>query len=162
MNTFIPFVSLLGLAALLVSGCASEPGPAGSPGGGLPAALGARWTPPAFAIRPVDGEAAAVLAAARSAAEALGYTVQRVDVATGRISAARRQMAAFDGARQDTLDVTVTPSAPGVCQVATAVREVVESEGGAVSAGLVRERSAYDAFFARLAEVLRAAGAPAL
>ena len=161
MNTSAPLVALLGFSVLLVSGCASGEGATGSPGGGLPAALGARWTPPAFAVRAVDGEAAAVLAAARSAAEALGYTVQRVDLAAGRISAARRQTAAFDGARQDTLDVTVTPSAPGVCQVATAVREVVEVEGGAFSAGLVRERPAYDVFFARLAEILRAAGAPA-
>jgi hypothetical protein len=133
----------------------------------LPAAIGARWTPPEFATRSVDGERAAVLEGCVTAANALGFSVNRVDGATGKISATRRQAGVFDGAREDMLAVTVTTLAPDVATVAVVLREAVESEsfgdgaGGMVTTSLVRDRAPYDAFFARLAEALRPAEAPA-
>lgn len=149
---------LVGLAVvLLAAGCASE-GANPSFSERLPGAISARWTPPEFATRPVDGERAAVLDACVATANALGFAVSRFDGATGKISATRRQDAGFDGAREDMLEVTVTKLAPDVATVAIVLREAVESGsrdergGGMVTAGLVRDRAPYDAFFARLAE----------
>lgn len=127
----------------------------------MPGALSARWTPPANATRPVEGELAAVREAAVETANALGFSVRKFDGARGRVSASRRQDGAFGEARETTLDITVTDLAPGSVQVAVVLRELTEN-GGAVSAGLVRDPAVYDVFFARLAEVLRgAAAAPA-
>ena len=123
----------------------------------LPTAFSSRWTPPEFATRPVDGGRAAVIEACVEAANALGYTVSRMDGASGKISAARRQVSAFDGARQDTLEIAVSTLAPGSALVALTLREAVESGGGGsgiATTSLVRDRAPYDAFFARLAEVL--------
>lgn len=129
----------------------------------LPSVLGARWTPPEFANRSIatDRTNQEVLDACVAAANALGYSVVRFDGAAGKIAAARRQTTAFDGARQDSLDVKVTVMEGGAAQVAIVLRETVESgsgdelSGGFVSAGIVRERAPYDAFFARLEEALR-------
>jgi hypothetical protein len=148
-------------AGALFSGCASEGGSGGS--SRLPTALSARWTPPAFAQRVIETDRTRqeVLDACLAAANSLGYAVVNFDGATGKIAAARRQTAAFDGARQDSLDIKVTALDGGAAQVALVLRETVESgsgderSGGIVSAGIVRERAPYDAFFARLAEALR-------
>lgn len=154
-------------ALLLAAGCASE-GANASLSERLPGAISARWTPPEFATRPVDGERAAVLDACVATANALGFAVSRFDGATGKISATRRQDAGFDGAREDMLEVTVTTLAPDVATVAIVLREAVESGardergGGMVTAGLVRDRAPYDAFFARLTEASTPASAPAV
>lgn len=150
------------VALVAFSGCASEGGTGGT--AGLPAALGARWTPPAFARRVIETDRSRqeILDACLASANSLGYAVVRIDAASGKISAARRQTAAFDGARQDSLDIKVTLLDGGAADVAIVLRETVESgagderSGGHVSAGIVRERAAYDAFFARLEEALRA------
>jgi hypothetical protein len=145
--------------SVLLTGCASDG--AGSGGMALPAALSARWTPPAFASRPVDGERDAVLAAAADAARSLGYSVSRYDRGAGRISAARRIGSAFDGVRQDVLELTATETAPGVVAVSLDLREVVEAGGSADERGalpptsaIVRDRAPYDVFFGRLAAAL--------
>ncbi len=166
-----------GLAILaLAAGCASEPvaTPSAAPSRvSLPAALSSRWSPPEFATRPVDGERAAVIEACVEAANSLGFSVSRVDGALGKVSAARRQSSGFDGARQDTLEITVTTPGQGAAVVALVLREAVEPSpadaersGAIVTTSLVRDRAPYDAFFARLAGILRPgdaapAGAPA-
>lgn len=152
---------ILGLAA----GCASRP--AASPGRvSLPVALSSRWSPPEFATRPVDGERTAVIGACVDAANSLGFSVSRVDGALGKVSAARRQSSGFDGARQDTLEISVTTLGPGAALVALVLREAVEPSpadaersGAIVTTALVRDRAPYDAFFARLSGVLRPADA---
>jgi hypothetical protein len=160
-------VGLLGIAAFF-AGCAtggSDEAPAVRRA--LPDAIGARFAPPEFATRQIDGERAAVLDAALAAANGLGYSVSRFDGAGGRISASRRQVSSFDGARQNTLEITVRTFAPGVSQVSTELREAVESSGwnessGALAASaLVRDRVPYDVFFERLEAALREAGAAA-
>ncbi len=150
--------------ALVFAGCASREGGAGSAGAParaplLPSVLSERLTPPANATRLVDGEPSSVFAAAARAAESLGFAINRRDAARGRLSAARRQSTGFDGARQDTLELTATTRAPGVVEVAVVFREAVES-GGIVTSALVRDRAPYDVFFARLAEGLAPAPAP--
>jgi hypothetical protein len=131
----------------------------------LPDLVGARFAPPEFATRKVDGERTAVLDAVLAAANALGYSVNRFDGSTGRVSAARRQVSNFDGARQNTLEVTVSTFAPGVSQVALVLREAVESaawnenSGSLAASALVRDRVPYDVFFERLDAVLREAAA---
>ncbi len=155
-----------GVFCLALAGCAGGGGANGSNGanGGrvsLPSALGSRWTPPEFATRQLDGERAAVLDACVAAANALGYAVSQFNGASGRVSAERRQGSAFDGARQDTLEVTVTTFAPGVTQVALVLREAVEVAGAGrdpgvlVTTSLVRDRPPYDVFFERLAGALK-------
>ncbi len=153
---FFIAVGLLGVAAFF-AGCAtngSDEAPATYRS--LPDAIGARFTPPEFATRKIDGERAAVLDAAVTTANALGYSVSRFDGSFGRVSAARRQVANFDGARQSTLEITVSSFAPGISQVSLVLREAVESvvwgEGsGALAANaLVRDRVPYDVFFERL------------
>jgi len=146
-------LALVGLGSL--SGCASEGGPK------LPAVIAERWSPPAFATRSIDADdPRVVIAACKQAALAGGYAVQRYDAESGFLTAARRQSTAFDGSRQDTLEVRVSSSAPGRVRVATVLREVVESgsrgerDAGAVTSGLVRDRSSYDTFFERLAALL--------
>lgn len=157
--SIFPCVAVLAL----LGGCASEPGSAGAK---FPAALTSRWSPPAFATRPVDGEARAVIDACVLAANGGGYAVQRFDGASGRVEGARRQASDALGARQDTLEVRVTALAPGVVQVAVVLREVVESAGaderghGSVSSGLVRDRAPYDAFFERLNAALSSPASP--
>ena len=154
---------LLGLSAaawaLALVGCASGNGAASVGASRLPAALGERWTPPANATRTLDGEPVAVFAAAARAAESMGFTLDRRDVARGRLSAARRQSTGFDGARQDTLDLVSTTRAQGSVELALVFRVAVES-GGMVTSALVRDRAPYDVFFARLAEGLAAAALP--
>ena len=160
-------ICLLGLAALL-AGCAT--------GGSedttavrrsLPDVIGARFAPPDFGARQINGERAAVLDASLAAANALGYSVSRFDGATGRISASRRQVSSFDGARQNTLEITVNTFAPGISQAAIVLREAVEPSGwsedsGALAASaLVRDRVPYDVFFERLETALLVAGAAA-
>jgi GTP cyclohydrolase III len=147
-----PVVLTLAAAGLgLFAGCASEDGAR------LPSALASRWTPPLFATRTVDAvDVRAVTAACKQAATGGGFAVQRFDAVGGVVSAVRRQTSAFDGARQDTLEIRVSASAPGLVQVAVVLREVVESASGdgrsapMVTAALVRDRVAYDAFFDRL------------
>ena len=158
MQSRTPLPSIVSVLALSVlaglSGCATEGGTAEG-GQAWSGALTSRWTPPAFATRPVDGERAAVLDACVATANSLGYAVARMDGAAGRVSAARRAAAAFDGAKEETLEATVTSFAPGAVQVALILREAEERSGGAVAGGLVRDRAPYDAFFARLEETLR-------
>lgn len=159
-------VVLLGLAAFL-TGCATggtDEAPAVRRT--LPDVISARFVPPEFATRKIDGERAAVLDAALAAANGLGYSVNRFDGASGRISASRRQISNFDGARQSTLELTVSSFAPGISQVALVLREAVESSGWNENSGplaaneLVRDRVPYDVFFERLEVALReAAGA---
>lgn len=156
-------VGLLCVAAFL-AGCATGGnGDAPATHRSLPDAISARFTPPEFATRQIDGERAAVLDAALAAANGLGYSVSRFDGASGRISASRRQVSNFDGARQNTLEITVSAYAPGISQVALALREAVESSGwnensGALAASsLVRDRVPYDVFFERLEAALNAA-----
>jgi hypothetical protein len=151
--------------ALVVAGCASRESGAASAGAParaplLPSVLSERLTPPANATRQVDGEPSTVFAAAARAAESLGFAINRRDAARGRLSAARRQSTGFDGAQQDTLELTATTRAPGVVEVAVVFREAVES-GGMVTSALVRDRAPYDVFFARLAEGLAPAALPA-
>lgn len=104
----------------------------------------------------------ALTLACKQAAQGGGYSVQRFDEAAGFISAARRQTNGFDGSRQDTLEVRVTSTAPGVAQVSLVLREVVETGSrddrnpGLVTSGIVRDRAAYDFFFERLAGILAA------
>ncbi len=168
MNASISARRLLGGAvavgsAWMLTGCASgsaDSGAAADRAPLVPAALSARWTPPANATRLVDGEPGAVFAAAERAAESLGFVSNRRDAARGRLAAARRQSTGFDGARQDTLELTTASRAPGVVEVAVVFREAVES-GGMVTSGLVRDRASYDVFFARLAEALAPVPAPA-
>lgn len=163
-SRFAPATLLLPLAlmALAFGGACSTDGAGSAQRQRLPGALGARWTPPEFATRPVEGERAAVLEACVATANALGFSVNRLDGASGKLSAARRQGSAFDGARQETLEVTVSSFAPAAVQVAIVLREAEElSSGGLVTSGLIRERAAYDAFFSRLGEALRPAGVPA-
>lgn len=146
-----------------LTGCASDDASGARPG--FPSALGARWSPPAFAMREVEGGREAIFDACIATANSLGFAVVRLDEASGKISAARRQTASFDGARQDTLEITVTALDGFSAQVALAYRETVESgadderSGGFVSSGFVRDRAAYDVFFDRLAAALR--GGPA-
>ena len=159
---------LLGLPLILLglslSGCASSDS-ASAPNNrssGLSSIITSRWTPPAFATRPVTGEPTAVLDACVNTANALGYSVSRLDGARGRISATRRQTALFDSAREDTLEVTVSVVAPGTSQVALVLRETIETSGSdrsapTATASLVRDRPRYDIFFARLEEGLLAA-----
>jgi hypothetical protein len=154
----IPFLLRLtvGALALMIAGCTSGEGGAGSARAlQLPAALSVRWTPPANATRLIDGESSTVFEAAARSAESLGFSLIRRDVARGRLSAARRQSTGFDGARQDTLELTTISRAPGVVEVAVVFREAVES-GGMVTSALVRDRAHYDVFFARLAAGLAA------
>jgi hypothetical protein len=159
-------LGLLGFAAFL-AGCATKDSDgAAAAHRSLPDLVGARFTPPEFATRKVEGERAAVLDATVSAANALGYSVNRFDGASGRVSAARRQVSNFDGARQNTLEITVSAFAPGVSQVSLVLREAVESAGWAESSGalaasaLVRDRLPYDVFFERLDAALRESSAP--
>jgi hypothetical protein len=143
----------------LFGGCASSGDGESSASASRTGSLGTRWTAPEFATRIVAAERAAVLDAAVSSAHSLGYAVNRIDSALGRVFAARRQTSAFDGARQDTLEITVTTLAPGSTQVALNLRETFESTGGdersgGVTTSRVRDRAPYDAFFDRLAEAL--------
>lgn len=155
------------LAVLLAAGCASQnraSSPSAKPAG-LPAVLASRWTAPDFAARVVDAERAAVFGACVDAANALGYAVNRVDGARGRVYAARRPATAFEGARQETLEIGVTQIAPGLTQVAVTLRETIEAgasgeRGAMVTTALVRDRAPYDAFFARLASGLPAPATP--
>ena len=144
-------------ATLAFSGCASDGGAK------LPSALAARWSPPPFATRTVDaGDLRTVLRAGRKAVIGGGYVVQRYNEEAGFLSAARRQTTAFDGSRQDTLELRTTAVSPGAIRVALVLREVVESgagdgrDAGVVTSGIVRDRVAYDAFFERLAAFLTA------
>lgn len=158
LRVFAPAVGL----ALFAAGCvtdrasSSDSGAVSGPAR-LPGAIGARWTAPDFATRIIDTERAATLDACVAAANALGYSVNRVDGALGRVSAARRQTSDFDGARQDTLDITVTTLGPGSAKVALTLRTAFESgsdderAAGMVTTSLVRDRAPYEAFFARLA-----------
>jgi hypothetical protein len=155
-------------ALLLFSGCAGSAVESSSERPArLPSVLGARWAAPDFATRIVDADRAAALDAVVASANALGYSVNRIDGALGKISAARRQTPAFDGARQDTLEISVATLAPGSTKVAVTLRETIESgsgderSGGMVTTALVRDRAPYDAFFARLAEALGVAPTPA-
>lgn len=164
----LSFLAAGSAVLLFAAGCATDGAETKSSDASprLPAAIGARWTPPEFATRSVDGERAAVLEGCVTTANALGFSVSRVDGATGKISATRRQAGVFDGAREDMLAVTVTTLAPDVATVAIVLREAVESDsfgdgaGGMVTTSLVRDRAPYDVFFARLAEALRPAEAP--
>lgn len=127
----------------------------------LPDMLGGRFVPPEFATRQIDGERAAVLDASVASANALGYAVGRFEGASGRISASRRQVSAFEGTRQSTLEITVSSFAPGISQVALVLREEVEAAGRSEGAGafegasLVRDRMPYDVFFEHLGTALR-------
>ena len=168
--SFVPPAAILTVAAtLLFAGCASSGSRDSSASNRsvLPSAFSSRWAPPAFATRPVDAERAAAIDAAVAAANSLGYSVNRIDGAMGKISAARRQTTAFDGARQDTLEISVTTLGPGSAQVSAVLREAIEPgsaderSGGIVTTALVRDRAPYDAFFARLTESLRPALASA-
>jgi hypothetical protein len=150
--------------ALALNGCATADSSTASSNrpGILPEIITSRWTPPAFATRPVTGETAAVLDACVNTANALGYSVNRLDGTRGRISATRRQAALFDSAREDTLEITVSVLAPGASQVAIVLRETTETAGSersapTAAASLVRDRGRYDTFFARLEAVLRPA-----
>jgi hypothetical protein len=149
---------------LLLAGCVTERGAgddaapgSGAGGAGLSARLVSRWSAPDFATRVVDAERDAVFGAAIATANALGYSVHRTDGSRGRIAATRRQRDSFGEAREDTLEINVTPHAPGSAQVALSLRELVESgggderSGGIVTTSRVRERAPYDAFFDRLA-----------
>ena len=158
MRNCAPVGLVLGLLAALSLGL---PGCASGSGASLPSALAARWSPPPFATRTVEaGDSSAVLQASRKAAAGGGFAVQRYDEAAGVLAAARRQTTAFEGARQDTLEVRVVVLSPGLIQIALVLREVVESGsgdgrgGGLVSSGIVRDRVAYDAFFERLTAFL--------
>jgi hypothetical protein len=158
------------LALLVLGGCASRPADPSSSASAparLPGVFGARWAAPDFATRIVDAERAATLDACVASANALGYSVNRLDGAMGRVSAARRQTSDFDGARQDTLEITVTTLDPGSTKVALTLRQAHESgsgderSAGMVTTSLVRDRAPYDAFFARLADSLAPATASA-
>lgn len=159
----------LAVLGLFAAGCASDGASSGSSSASspvrLPGAFGSRWTAPDFATRVIDAERAATFDACVDSANALGYSVNRVDGAMGRISAARRQTSDFDGARQDTLEITVTTLDPRSTKVALALRQAFEPgsrderSGGMVTTSLVRDRAPYDAFFARLAAVLAPAAA---
>lgn len=101
----------------------------------------------------------AVVNASVGAANALGYSVNRVDGAAGRVYATRAPAASFEGARQATLEINLTSLAPGSTQVALTLREAVESAGDGRSApmvttAMVRDRASYDAFFERLGAAL--------
>lgn len=146
-------------ALLLVAGCASPGGGAGANqerrGSILPAALTSRWSAPDAATRVVDVERGAALSACVNVANAMGYSVSRVDGASGRILANRAPAASFEGARQVNLEIRLTTLSPGATQVALMLREAVESAGDdrvgpMVTTAMVRERAPYDAFFARL------------
>ncbi len=158
-----------GLALLLLGGCASGASfSSATAPSRLPGVLGSRWATPDFATRVIDAERAAVLDACVASANSLGYAVNRIDGAMGRVSAARRQASNFDGARQDTLEITVTTLDPGSTKVAMTLREAFESDArdersaGMVTTSLVRDRAPYDVFFSRLSESLAsAAGATA-
>ncbi len=164
-------LALAVVAALLgLSGCATGPAASSSSAsapGRLPGVFGSRWAAPDFATRIVDAERAATLDACVESANALGYAVNRLDGAMGRVSAARRQTSNFDGARQDTLEITVTTLDPRSTKVAVTLRAAYESgsgderSAGMVTTSLVRDRAPYDAFFARLAESLAPTAAPA-
>lgn len=165
----VPPFLLVGLLAMVsfLTGCATGAGDARpATHRSLPDVIGARFAPPEFATRKIDGERAAVLDAALATANGLGYSVSRFDGAGGRISASRRQVSSFDGAHQNTLEITVSSFAPGVSQVAIVLREAVESSGwtensGALAASaLVRDRVPYDVFFERLEAALREAASP--
>ncbi|MCX6936986.1 MAG: hypothetical protein NTU80_03690 [Verrucomicrobia bacterium] len=152
------------LLALALNGCATADSSTASENRSsvFPELISSRWTPPAFATRPVTGETATVLDACVKTANALGYSVSRFDGARGRISATRRQTALFDSAREDTLEITVTVLAPGTSQVALVLRETTETSGSdraapTAAASLVRDRGRYDTFFARLEAALRPA-----
>lgn len=155
--------ALLG-SAVFLTGCASD-GSGGSAAArpSLPDALSARWTPPVFATRPVDGERAAVLDACVAAANSLGYSVARFDGARGLVRATRREGSAFDGAVETTLEINVTTLGPGVSQVAAVLRQAEEGsdrDGRSIPVSgsvLVRDRVPYDVFFERVAVALRPA-----
>jgi hypothetical protein len=154
------------LFSVLFSGCASGGNDSPSPQEAAPLTglITSRWTPPAFATRPVNGETAAVLNACVDTANALGYSVSRFDGARGRISASRRQPSNFDNAREDSLEITVTVLAPATSQVGLVLRETTETGGSdrsvpIAAAVLVRDRAPYDAFFARLEAGLKPAEA---
>lgn len=159
-----------GLALLILAGCASAPSSSSATAPArLPGVFGSRWAAPDFATRVIDAERSAVLDACVASANSLGYAVNRLDGAMGRVSAARRQAANFDGARQDTLEITVTTLDPRSTKVALTLREAFEPgsgderSAGMVTTSLVRDRAPYDVFFARLAESLAPrAGEPAL
>lgn len=163
-----PTAGLLVLAAGCATDRASSSGSASAPVR-LPGSIGSRWTAPDFATRIIDADRTAALDASVAAANALGYSVNRVDGALGRVSAARRQTSDFDGARQDTLEIALTMLAPASTKVALTLRTAFESGSGderstgMVTTSLVRDRAPYDAFFARLAASLPspAGGAPA-
>lgn len=159
----VTVVALLVVVACL-AGCSS--GGSGGPAAArpsLPDALSARWTPPAFATRPVDGERAVVLDACVGVANSLGYSVARFDGARGIIRATRREGSAFDGAIQTTFEINVTTLGPGVSQVAAVLRQAEEGsdrDGRSIPVSasvLVRDRVPYDVFFERLAAALRPA-----
>ncbi len=151
-----PLRLLLSVATLGLAGCASSQRGTGSPRATrFPAVLSERWTPPVNATRLVDGEPSAVFAAAARAAETMGFVLDRRDAARGRLSAARRQSTGFDGARQDTLELTATLQPSGAVEVAVVFRVAAES-GGMVTSALVRDRAPYDVLFARLVEGLTA------
>jgi|GEM_PF-2162509 hypothetical protein len=157
-------LAAFGLAASLtfLGGCVSREGSSASAPASLPGVFGSRWTAPDFATRIVDAERAAVVEACVTTANSLGYSVNRLDGALGKISAARRQTTRFDGARQDTLDITVTTLGPGSTKVALTLREAVESGSdderavAMVTTSLVRARAPYDVFFDTLARALPA------
>jgi hypothetical protein len=156
VSAFLPAVVLFAALSGLLTGCSSEGG-----GAKLPSAIASRWTPPAFATRTLDAaDARGVAVACKQAALGGGYSVQRYDEEAGFISAARRQTNGFDGARQDTLEVRVTPAAPGAVQVSLVLREVVETgfrddrSPSMVTSGIVRDRAPYDFFFERLEGLL--------
>jgi len=157
------------LASLLLAGCVSEPSSSSTATPArLPGVFGSRWAAPDFATRVIDAERAAVIDACVASANSLGYAVNRLDGAMGRVSASRRQTSNFDGARQDTLEITVTTLDPGSTKVALTLREAFESgaaderSAAMVTTSLVRDRAPYDVFFSRLAESLSPqAGAPA-
>ena len=159
------------LGLLVFAGCASErsaPSSSVSAPARLPGVFGSRWAAPDFATRIVDAERTATLDGCVASANALGYAVNRLDGAMGRISAARRQTSDFDGARQDTLEITVTTLDPHSTKVALTLREAHESgsgeerSAGMVTTSLVRDRAPYDAFFSRLAESLAPAPSAAV
>lgn len=168
LRVLAPAAGLLVLAAGCATDRTSSSGSASAPVR-LPGSIGSRWTAPDFATRIIDADRAAALDASVAAANALGYSVNRVDGALGRVSAARRQTSDFDGARQDTLEITLTTLAPASTKVALTLRTAFESGSGderstgMVTTSLVRDRAPYDAFFARLAASLPspAGGAPA-
>jgi hypothetical protein len=170
LRLLAPVAASSALACMFLAGCASEPSAPASRASAparLPGVFGSRWAAPDFATRIIDAERAAVLDACVASANALGYAVNRLDGAMGRISAARRQASDFDGARQDTLEITVTTLDPRSTKVALTLRVAYESgsgderSAGMVTTSLVRDRAPYDAFFARLAESLAPAPASA-